>query len=66
MKLVIVVHSGELDKLMSALIIGNGSLSMGDDVTLFFTFWGLQCLVKGKLSKTKLSRMNFFLNFRIS
>jgi len=58
-KVTIVVHSGDLDKFMSALIIGNGFLSMGDEVTLYFTFWGLQRLVKGKLSKAPLSRMNF-------
>lgn len=59
-KTTIVVHSGELDKVMSALIIGNGFLAMGTEVTLFFTFWGLQRLVKGKMGKAPLSRMNFF------
>jgi peroxiredoxin family protein len=58
-KATIVVHSGELDKLMSALIIANGFLAMGGQVTLYFTFWGLQRLIKGKLSKAPLSRMNF-------
>lgn len=56
----IVVHSGDLDKVMSALIIGNGFLAMGGSVTLYFTFWGLQRLIKGKLSKAPLSKMNFF------
>ena len=59
-KATIVIHSGELDKLMSALIIGNGYLSMGGEVTLYFTFWGLQRLVRGKLSSAPLSRMDFF------
>ena len=59
MKMTIVVHSGDLDKLMSALIIGNGTLSIGGEVALYFTFWGLQRLVKGKLSKASLSKMNF-------
>lgn len=58
-KVTIVVHSGSLDKFLSALIIGNGFLSMGTDVTLYFTFWGLQRLVKNKLDKAPLSRMNF-------
>jgi peroxiredoxin family protein len=59
-KATIVVHSGDLDKIMSALIIGNGYLAMGDEVTLYFTFWGLRALVKGKLAKSKLplSKMN--------
>ena len=59
-KLTIVVHSGDLDKFMSALIIGNGYLAMGGEVTLYFTFWGLQRLIKGKMSKAPLSSMNFF------
>jgi peroxiredoxin family protein len=59
-KTTIVVHSGDLDKVMSALIIANGYLSMGVEVTLYFTFWGLQRLVKGNLSKARLSRMNLF------
>jgi peroxiredoxin family protein len=58
-KATIVVHSGDLDKVMSALIIGNGFLAMGGEVTLYFTFWGLQRLVKGKLSRAPLSKMNF-------
>jgi peroxiredoxin family protein len=59
-RVTIVVHSGDLDKFMSALIIGNGFLSMGAAVTLYFTFWGLERLVRGKLSKAPLSRMHFF------
>jgi peroxiredoxin family protein len=59
MKMTIVIHSGDLDKVMSALIIGNGVLSMGGEVTLYFTFWGLQRLVRGRLSKAPLSKMNF-------
>lgn len=57
-KTTIVVHSGDMDKLFSALIIGNGSLAMGMEVNLFFTFWGLQRLTKGGLEKGKLSKMN--------
>lgn len=54
----IVVHSGDLDKIMSALIIGNGFLAMGGRVTLYFTFWGLQRLIRGRLMKAPLSKMN--------
>ena len=56
----IIVHSGDLDKAYSALIIGNGALAMGLEATLFFTFWGLERLKKGKLDKAKLSRRNLF------
>ena len=57
-KTTIVVHSGDLDKIYSALIIGSGSLSMGMDVSLYFTFWGLQRLKKNGLDKGPLSKMN--------
>lgn len=55
----IIVHSSDIDKLYSALIIGNGALAMGMDVSLYFTFWGLMRLKKGGLEKGALSRMNF-------
>src|SRR5512136_1576989 len=58
-KLTIVVHSGDMDKVYSALIIGNGALAMGMDVSIFFTFWGLQRLKKGGLDKGPLSKMHF-------
>lgn len=57
-KTTIVVHSGEMDKVISALIIANGSLSMGMEVSLYFTFWGLNRLKKGGLDKGPLSKMN--------
>jgi peroxiredoxin family protein len=57
-KAVIIVHSGDYDKIYSALILGNGALSMGMEASLFFTFWGLQRLKKGGLDKGPLSKMN--------
>jgi peroxiredoxin family protein len=57
-KATVVVHSGDMDKIYSALIIGNGALAMGMEVSLFFTFWGLQRLKKGGLERGPLSRMN--------
>jgi peroxiredoxin family protein len=59
-KATIVLHSGDMDKVYSALIIGNGALAMGMEATIFFTFWGLQRLKKGGLEKGPLSRMNLF------
>jgi len=55
----LIVHSGEMDKIYSAFIIGNGALSMGMDVSMFFTFWGLERLKKGELEKGSLSKNNF-------
>ncbi|MBN2074885.1 MAG: DsrE/DsrF/DrsH-like family protein [Dehalococcoidales bacterium] len=57
-KATIIVHSGDMDKLYSALIVGNGALAMGMEVSLFFTFWGLQRLKKGGLEKGSLSKMH--------
>ena len=57
-KLTIVVHSGDMDKIYSTLIIANGALSMGMEASLFFTFWGLQRLQKGGLEKGPLSKMH--------
>jgi len=57
-KATIVVHSGDMDKIMSALIIANGALSMGMEASLYFTFWGLLRLKKGGLNKGPLSKMN--------
>lgn len=57
-KLTIVVHSGDMDKIYSALIIANGALSMGMEASLYFTFWGLQRLQKGDLEKGPLSKMH--------
>ncbi len=57
-KTTIIVHSGDMDKIYSALIIGNGALSMGMEASLYFTFWGLERLKKDGLEKGPLSKMN--------
>lgn len=43
-KKTIVVFSGDLDKALATFIIANGARAMGSEVTLFFTFWGLNIL----------------------
>ncbi len=43
-KISMVVFSGDLDKLLAALIIATGSVAMGLEVVLFFTFWGTAAL----------------------
>ena len=57
-KATIIVHSGDMDKVNSALIIANGALAMGMEASLFFTFWGLKRLKKGGLEKGPLSKMH--------
>jgi peroxiredoxin family protein len=59
-RITIVLHSGDMDKVCSALIIANGALAMGMEATIFFTFWGLERLKKGRLDGGPLSRMNLF------
>jgi len=57
-RMTIVLHSGDMDKVYSALIVGNGALAMGMEASIYFTFWGLQRLQKGGLEKGPLSRMH--------
>jgi peroxiredoxin family protein len=43
-KKTIIVFSGDLDRVLAAFVIANGAAAMGDDVVMFFTFWGLNAL----------------------
>ncbi|MGQ9824312.1 MAG: DsrE/DsrF/DrsH-like family protein [Desulfotomaculales bacterium] len=45
-KKTIIVFSGDLDRALAAFVIANGAAAMGDEVTMFFTFWGLNILRK--------------------
>ncbi|NWF86702.1 DsrE/DsrF/DrsH-like family protein [Candidatus Bathyarchaeota archaeon] len=53
-KLAIIVHSGTIDKLYCAFILGSTATSMDMETHLYFTFWGLNMLVKGALEKAGL------------
>ncbi len=59
-KTTIIVHSGDMDKLFSALIVANGALAMGMEASIYFTFFGLLRLKKGGLDKGTLSKMHMF------
>ncbi len=55
-----VVFSGDLDKVLAAMIIANGAAAMDLPVNMFFTFWGLNVLrregpvhVEGKKTMTE-------------
>ncbi len=59
-KKTMVVFSGDFDKLMAAFIIANGAAAMGSEVTMFFTFWGLNALRKSAavaVKKNPIERM---------
>lgn len=51
-KLVIFAWSGELDKIWPTLILATTSAAMGQETTVFFTFWGLFPLVKNEVRIT--------------
>jgi peroxiredoxin family protein/rhodanese-related sulfurtransferase/TusA-related sulfurtransferase len=51
----IVVFSQDLDKAIAAFIIAQGAKTMGKDVSLFFTFWGLNILRKDHKHRVKKS-----------
>jgi len=59
-KKTLIVFSGDLDKAMAAMIIARGAAAMGNEVTIFFTFWGLNILRKPEgvsVKKTLLEAM---------
>ena len=49
----IVVFSNDLDKALASFIIANGAKASGKDVTMFFTFWGLNILRKSNVNVKK-------------
>lgn len=56
----LVVFSGDLDKAIASFIIATGAASMGKEVTMFFTFWGLNILKrkdKPKMHKDTMEKM---------
>ncbi len=54
-KLMIVVSKGTLDMAYPPLILGQIAASLGMEVGLFFTFWGLDIIRKDKVDKLKVS-----------
>lgn len=48
-RVTIVVFSGELDRVLAAFIIATGAIAMGQEVSMFFTFWGLNALKQKRL-----------------
>ncbi|MFZ5916186.1 MAG: DsrE/DsrF/DrsH-like family protein [Chloroflexota bacterium] len=44
----LVVFSGDMDKVMAGFIIATTAAAMGMETTMFFTFWGLKAIQKGK------------------
>ena len=42
----VIVFSGDLDRVLAAFVIATGAAAMGQQVSMFFTFWGLSVLKK--------------------
>ena len=53
-KIALVVQSGTIDKLYCAFILASTAVAMDWEAHLYFTFWGLQSLMKGAMEKAKL------------
>ncbi len=47
-KFTLVLFSGDLDKALAAFILATTAASMGMEVTMFFTFWGLNVIKRNK------------------
>ena len=62
-KLAIVVFSGDLDKALAAFILATTGASMGMEVSMFFTFWGLNIIKKNEGSIKSKGLMRKMLNF---
>jgi peroxiredoxin family protein len=61
-RVTIVAFSGDMDKLMAALIIATGAVAMDMNVSIYFTFWSLAALkkktnFKGKSFSDKLTTL---------
>lgn len=52
-KMTIILFSGEMDKAIAAFTLATTAAASGMDVTIFFTFWGLNLLKKSKFAITK-------------
>lgn len=53
-----VVFSGDLDKALASFIIATGARAMGKEVTMFFTFWGLNIIKDPQAAKVQKSGLD--------
>ncbi len=61
-KLTLVVFSGDLDRALAAFMLATTGASMGMEVTMFFTFWGLNVIKKNEGSIKSKGIMRKMLN----
>jgi len=61
-KVTLVMFSGDMDKALAAFNIAIGAASMGMEVSMFFTFWGLNVIKKNEGSIESKGIMRKMLN----
>ncbi len=54
-KVAFICSKGDLDMAYPALVMGWAALGNGIDVTIFFTFWGMDMITKSRQDKLELS-----------
>jgi len=62
-KVTLVVFSGEMDRALAAFNIAIGAVSVGMEVSMFFTFWGLNIIKKNEGPIKSKGIMRKMLNF---
>ncbi len=62
-RMTLIVFSGELDRAIAAFILATTAAAMGMQVTMFFTFWGLNVLKRNQGPTRSRGLMRSMLNF---
>lgn len=62
-KVALVLFSGEMDKALAAFTIANTAAAMGMEVTIFFTFWGLNVIKRPDAARGGRGWMRKMLNW---
>jgi peroxiredoxin family protein len=62
-KVTLIMFSGDMDKALAAFNVAIGATSMGMEVSMFFTFWGLNLLKKNEGPIKSRGIMRKMLNF---
>jgi len=62
-KMTLIVFSGDMDKALAAFNLAIGGASMGMEVSMFFTFWGLNVIKKNEGPIKSKGIMRKMLNF---
>lgn len=64
-KVSIICFSGDFDKAMAGFMLATGAAAMGMQVTMFFTYWGMSLIKKGKKLSGKKDFLQKMVNFML-